>query len=671
LNDDLKAILKQGIEAAQTGNKIIARSYLRQVVEQDPDSELAWMWLTQCVDTNQERRECLEQVLRINPDNEKARNALEKLVGKQQDEARRQVSQGDSSLASLRQSVTQTDTPAQASPPSADQQAPLVRRDQRTAPRELWSSQRRDRFEGMGIYLVLGGFAVVLIALGVLLLVFQFSEEDEGGDNGDDTSEVAGPSTAELTETSIALENLRATNVAIQNQPPATPTIVLGTINPGAPLPTQIPPTETFTPQPTPTFTPSPPQLDNYSLVFSGNDTAGNPLTLYTIQADGFGLNPLDVSLPDAAIESIAAGAGISPEETVVEDTPPEETTEEDTGEGDEEVEDNAVEDEATDEEAADEEGGEEEEDTEEPSSLPAAANAASATVQMLDPAYSPDGAQIAFTGYVQVEGQIDRQEIFILEVASGEVQQLSQLSATTDQTFFQTGGAAWSPDGSSVMFHSNVSGNFELYLIAADGTGQSQNVTNTIDLDERNPSWSPLISSDIPDVRRFFVAYESGLDEFQEFEVFVRPLILDVDNVLQTIPEGENPSCRLTDSTRSSFSASWSPDGASIAFISNRGAGGDNDLYVMRSDGSAERGVDVIDEGWQERDPAWSPDSQWIAVSSNRNSAVNNLWVYNLLIEQWQQVTNSQAEERSASWLPEFPPAAPVEFEYNLNFCR
>ncbi|MAS37076.1 MAG: hypothetical protein CL610_23960 [Anaerolineaceae bacterium] len=68
-----------GIDAARRGDKPAAQVLLRQVVAADPRNELAWMWLASAVDSIDERRTCLENALRINPNNTRAREALDRL----------------------------------------------------------------------------------------------------------------------------------------------------------------------------------------------------------------------------------------------------------------------------------------------------------------------------------------------------------------------------------------------------------------------------------------------------------------------------------------------------------------------------------------------------------------------------------------------------------------
>ena len=79
--DDLQETLKLGIEAVRRGDKQAAEMLLRQVVNGDPNNELAWMWLASAVDSVEERRRCLENALRINPNNARAQEALSRLGG--------------------------------------------------------------------------------------------------------------------------------------------------------------------------------------------------------------------------------------------------------------------------------------------------------------------------------------------------------------------------------------------------------------------------------------------------------------------------------------------------------------------------------------------------------------------------------------------------------------
>jgi hypothetical protein len=73
--------LQAGITAAREGRRAEASALLRQALQANPRSEQGWLWLSAIVETDAERRTCLERVLAINPHNQTAQAGLEKLRG--------------------------------------------------------------------------------------------------------------------------------------------------------------------------------------------------------------------------------------------------------------------------------------------------------------------------------------------------------------------------------------------------------------------------------------------------------------------------------------------------------------------------------------------------------------------------------------------------------------
>lgn len=78
-SDNTSQQLKAGIAAAKAGQKEKAHALLMDVLRDDEENELAWLWLSGVVDTKQDRRICLENVLTLNPDNQIAQRGLNKL----------------------------------------------------------------------------------------------------------------------------------------------------------------------------------------------------------------------------------------------------------------------------------------------------------------------------------------------------------------------------------------------------------------------------------------------------------------------------------------------------------------------------------------------------------------------------------------------------------------
>lgn len=82
--------LQRAIEAARAGRKEEARDLLIQIVENDPENETAWIWLSGLVDSLDDRIIACENALTLNPANEKVRAYLAELQEQQRArEARR------------------------------------------------------------------------------------------------------------------------------------------------------------------------------------------------------------------------------------------------------------------------------------------------------------------------------------------------------------------------------------------------------------------------------------------------------------------------------------------------------------------------------------------------------------------------------------------------------
>lgn len=257
-NGELQEKLQAGIQAAKSGNRAEARNLLEEVIAEDANTELAWIWLASAVTTLSERRSCLQKVLQINPDNQRAREALQKL-----DSGRRQTDGGSAQ--------------------QIDQLRQLQRRQQRddSAQREAELRQSVPSEGGRG------GFPGGILLIGIVVLLIIIG----GGLVG--LSLVSQPTP---TPTQVALNVTRATNT-----PRPTATIFLIELEEVTPLVTLQPtftPTATFTP--TTTFTPSPTPfpLSDFTVFYTSRARLSTVQTLYRI--DGMGGNE-DLVLANAS----------------------------------------------------------------------------------------------------------------------------------------------------------------------------------------------------------------------------------------------------------------------------------------------------------------------------------------------------------------------------------
>lgn len=145
-------------------------------------------------------------------------------------------------------------------------------------------------------------------------------------------------------------------------------------------------------------------------------------------------------------------------------------------------------------------------------------------------------------------------------------------------------------PNMSRIAFVSEREGNWDIYLMNADGS-DVRNITKNAALDG-HPSWSPDGS------RLMFYSDRDG-----DRDIYV--MNTDGSNVVQ-----------LTDDPGADHSPAWSPDGARVAFISDRD--GRSSLWLMNADGSEPENLSP--RAPNARWPDWSPDGSLIAVVSDKH---------------------------------------------------
>ena len=68
--------LLDAIELVKANRRDEARHLLRDLIREDSDFEEAWLWMSVAVDSLDQASVCLDNVLRVNPDNYEAAGAL-------------------------------------------------------------------------------------------------------------------------------------------------------------------------------------------------------------------------------------------------------------------------------------------------------------------------------------------------------------------------------------------------------------------------------------------------------------------------------------------------------------------------------------------------------------------------------------------------------------------
>lgn len=248
--------------------------------------------------------------------------------------------------------------------------------------------------------------------------------------------------------------------------------------------------------------------------------------------------------------------------------------------------------------------------------------------------------------------------------------------------------GAAISPTGDRIAYFSDRQQFTDVYVMSAlDG-----NVLKRVVRGQRNVAFETIPSfrsalSWSPDGRRLaFVAQSQSRDVLYVTDVengkVVRKHKLDLDAVLYPawhpvrddiaivgVKDGRSDLYllspdgslrRLTDDAWDEKEPSWSPDGKSIVFSSDRahpvvltadrrGSGyGDYGLYSL--DVESGRVTQILDTSGDDTNPVWAPDSRRLAFVSDRGGA-RNLYLFDRRDSSFTQLTDLVGGIFSLSW--------------------
>jgi Tol biopolymer transport system component len=255
------------------------------------------------------------------------------------------------------------------------------------------------------------------------------------------------------------------------------------------------------------------------------------------------------------------------------------------------------------------------------------------------DPVYSPDGSKIAFSRFSGT-----KTEICVMNADGTNVVTVIPSAPSTHSRH-----PSWSPDGTKLVFSSNLSGSnkTEIWMANADGSGLIR-LTTSVQLGVF--SQGPIFSSDggpawSPDGTK--IAFASNRDGagvgFTDTELYV----MDTDGGNQL---------RLTSDTLDDQMPAWSPDSQRIAFIKSNGAG----IHIINRDGTNLVSVSGLAfSAW----PAWSPDGSRLAFIQNDSVSPFRGIVFTAKIDGTDKirVTNNPDGARAPSWAPSSSPPIPT----------
>ncbi|HEX6850339.1 MAG TPA: DPP IV N-terminal domain-containing protein [Candidatus Polarisedimenticolaceae bacterium] len=232
-------------------------------------------------------------------------------------------------------------------------------------------------------------------------------------------------------------------------------------------------------------------------------------------------------------------------------------------------------------------------------------------------PAWSPDGSKIVFQS-----NRTGEWHLYLMNPDGSGVRDLTP-------TLSDCRNPSFSPDGSRIVFYSAMSGNDEIYLMHADGGGVravTQHPARDI-----HPHWSPDGAK---------IVFNSLRDDPRAFDVYV----MNADGTGVT---------RLTETREDETCATFSPDGKGVVFLRGFQNGNDD---ILLSGADLREGTNLsasphANEGW----PSFSPDGRRILFSSNR-TGVMVVYVVNVDGTELRALTDGMAtgEDARAVWSPD-----------------
>ncbi len=275
-------------------------------------------------------------------------------------------------------------------------------------------------------------------------------------------------------------------------------------------------------------------------------------------------------------------------------------------------------------------------------------------------PVFSPDGSEIAFSGYNHQgssSGGGVNSDIYVMNADGSGVTNLTT-SLEDVQSGFSQSYARWSPDGSMIAYE----GDDGLYVINADGSDQRRLA------DGGTPTWSPdgsriafargsdqgadLWTIDLDGTGLTQLTQSPKWDELPTWSPDGgRIAFLREGGVYVVNADGSGVAVVADLPNVDPFQPQWSPDGTQLSFEANNGH--DYDIYLVNADGSgltATADDPNLDENW----PVWSPDGTLIAFGATNNLTGLNDGTWDLYV-MWPDGTHVQRLTNGAGLGAEF----------------
>lgn len=207
----------------------------------------------------------------------------------------------------------------------------------------------------------------------------------------------------------------------------------------------------------------------------------------------------------------------------------------------------------------------------------------------------SPSGARLVIEA---------RGDVFTVPAENGVTRNLTHTPGVAERS------PTWSPDGRWVAYFSDVSGEYELTVRAADGSGQERKLTSMGPGFRYTPYWSP-------DGKKLAFIDQAMVIHVYDMDTGA---IADVDQGLY-----------MFHGALAGFRPSWSPDGRWLAYardLENR------HTAIFLYDTRSGRSHQVTSGFYSETSPVFDPDGEYLYVRTSRSlspsySDFDNSWIY------------------------------------------
>jgi len=276
---------------------------------------------------------------------------------------------------------------------------------------------------------------------------------------------------------------------------------------------------------------------------------------------------------------------------------------------------------------------------------------------------------KIAFVSFRdEYEGNPNREIYLVSSDGMGPVN-LTRNSCADDEP-------DWKPDGTKIAWESDRDGDFEVWVMDADGSNPTQLTTNG----GLAPRWSNsgelIVFSKGPGL---LVMNADGSDQRVILDVgrdpespclaggFAGGWSPNDDRVIYyaTVPAADSAAglgviCTVNVETGGveelvrqegilNVEPVWSADGRFIAYRSIRE--GNSDVYVTDIEDGSERRLTDFDG--LDTEPDWSPDGEWIVFATNRDELATEIYVMRADGSDLRRLTDDEAKDSYPVWAP------------------